>query len=304
MIGPAQGRKSRRDRTRAVADLDELWDFDDPAASETSFRAAIEAGSATDDPIAVAEARTQLARAIGLQGRFDEGHAILDEVDSTHPMSDRVRVRSRLERGRMHRSGGAETASKAPFAEAWELASELGEDGLAVDAAHMLAIVDAPPGAEAWHERALALADASRDPKVRKWRASLWNNIGWARIERGDHAGALQAFETALAARRERGGGKETRIAEWSVAKALRLLGRADEALAIQERVAAEAEAAGDRDEGYGPEEIGECLLLLGRASEARPHLARAAELLGADPWLVEHEPDRIARLRTLGDLG
>ena len=67
-------------------------------------------------------------------------------------------------------------------------------------------IVDAPPGEPTWHERALELADTSPDPDARRWRGSLWNNIGWARFEAGDFDGALAAFETALAARRNREG--------------------------------------------------------------------------------------------------
>ena len=70
--------------------------------------------------------------------------------------------------------------------------------------------------------------------------------------------------------------------------------GRVAEALAIQERLAAETAAAGDRDDGYGVEEIGECLLALGREDDARPWFTRAAELLGSDAFLAEHEPDRI----------
>ena len=112
--------------------------------------------------------------------------------------------------------------------------------GLAVDAAHMLAIVDAPPGEPTWHERALDLADTSPQPAARRWRGSLWNNIGWARFEAGDLDGALAAFETALAARREQAQPKETRIAEWCVARCLRAQGRVTEALAIQERLADE----------------------------------------------------------------
>ena len=290
-----------------MADLDELWDFDDAVASEARFRAAVAAGIEGGDLGAAAEARTQLARAVGLQGRFEEGHAILDEVeaaDAAQGVGDRIRVRARLERGRLYRSAEAEADSVGPFLEAWGLASTLGEDGLAVDAAHMLALVEAPPGADEWHRRALALADTSPQPAARRWRASLWNNIGWARLEGGDRAGALTAFETALAARRERGGVKEIRIAEWSVGRALRALGRDEEALTVQLRVAAERTAAGDRDDGYGAEEIGECLLALGREAEARPHVARAAELLAADPWLAEHEPERLARLRSLGRPG
>ncbi len=140
-----------------------------------------------------------------------------------------------------------------------------------------------------------------RQPAARRWRGSLWNNIGWARFEAGDLDGALTAFETALAARREQAQPKETRIAEWCVARCLRAQGRVADALAIQERLAAETAAAGDRDDGYGAEEIGECLLALGREDDARPWFARAAELLGSDAFLAEHEPDRIERLRRLG---
>jgi tetratricopeptide (TPR) repeat protein len=281
--------------------LDDLWDYDDPAASEARFRTAIEAAEAGGDPAAADEARTQLARALGLQGRFGDGHEVLDRIDTDHPADDRIRVRARLERGRLFRSGDEGAASVAPFVGAWELARALGDDGLAVDAAHMLAIVDAPPGEATWHERALELADTSPEPAARRWRGSLWNNIGWARFVAGDLDGALPAFETALGARREQGQPRETRVAEWCVARCVRALGRPAEALAVQKRLAAETAAAGDPESGYGAEEIGECLLDLGRAEEARPHLARAAELLGADTWLAEHEPDRIARLRRLG---
>ncbi len=281
--------------------LDELWDFDDPVASEARFREAVESADAAGDASAADEARTQLARSLGLQDRFDEGHLTLDRVDAEHPADDRVRLRSRLERGRLLRSGGDPHAAKAPFEGAWELARELGEDGLAVDAAHMLAIVDAPPGEATWHERALELADTSPSPAARKWRGSLWNNIGWARFEAGDREAALAAFETALEARREQGQPKETRIAEWCVARCLRALGRAADALAIQQRLAAETAAAGESEDGYGSEEIGECLLELDRADEARPYFARAAELLGADAHLAEQEPDRLERLRRLG---
>jgi tetratricopeptide (TPR) repeat protein len=283
-----------------VPPLDDLWDHDDPAASEARFRASIEAAEADGDIPAADEARTQLARAVGLQDRFADGHEILDRVDADHPAEDRIRIRALLERGRLARSSGDVASSVAPFEGAWGLARTLGDDALAVDAAHMLAIVDAPPGEATWHERALELADTSADPAARKWRGSLWNNIGWARFEAGDFDGALAAFETALVARQEQGQAKETRIAEWCVARCIRALGRPADALALQERLAAETAAAGEPESGFGAEEIGECLLDLGRTEEARPYLGRAAELLGADAWLVEHEPERIARLRQL----
>lgn len=286
-------------------DLDALWDFDDVAASGARFRAAIDAAEASGDGAAADEARTQMARVLGLLARFEDGDTILDEVDAAHPAEDRVGVRSRLERGRLRRSSGDVTSSIEPFLAAWDLARTIGEDGLAVDAAHMLAIVDAPPGETTWHERALSLAEVSPDPAARRWRGSLWNNMGWARFGTSDATadlvGALAAFETALAARREQGKPKETRIAEWCVARCLRALGRTDEALAILVRIGAEAAAVGDPEDGDVSEETGECLLALGRAGEARPQFARAAVLLGEDAGLAEQEPARIARLRELG---
>jgi tetratricopeptide (TPR) repeat protein len=284
-----------------MAALDDLWDHEDPAATEERFRAAIEGADARGDHAAANEARTQLARSLGLLGRFDEARAVLDRVEADCPAADRIRVRARLERGRLSRSSGDPAASVRSFEGAWQLARSLGEDGLAVDAAHMLALVDAPPGEQAWHQRALDLADTSPDPAARRWRGSLWNNIGWARFGAGDLGGAMAAFETALAARRQQGQPRETRVAEWCVARCLRALGRPAEALAIQERLAAETRAAGEPEDGYGAEETGECLLAMGREEEARPHLVRAAAMLGRDTWLAEHEPDRIARLRRLG---
>src|SRR4029077_1398077 len=209
---------------RRVPPLDDLWDYDDPVASEARFRTAIEAAEAGGAPKAADETRTQLARALGLQGRCEAGPAILDRVETDHPADDRIRVRARLERGRLWRASADVAASMAPFEEAGELARTLGEDGPAVDAAHMLAIVDAPPGEATWHQRALELADTSPDPTAGKWRGSLWNNVGWARFDAGDLDGALAAFETALATRRERGEAKETRIAEWCVARCIRAL--------------------------------------------------------------------------------
>jgi hypothetical protein len=46
---------------------------------------------------------------------------------------------------------------------------------------------------------------------------------------------------------------------------------------------------------------MGECLLALGRADEARPHFARAYELLSQDEWFPADEKQRLARMKELG---
>ncbi|HET6241644.1 MAG TPA: hypothetical protein VFD99_06620, partial [Arthrobacter sp.] len=74
--------------------LDRLWDFDNPGLSEARFRAA--AADPNFDADERAELATQLGRAIGLQGRFEQADALLDAIDGDEPT---VAVRVLLERG-------------------------------------------------------------------------------------------------------------------------------------------------------------------------------------------------------------
>lgn len=277
-----------------------LWNFSDPSGSERRFRTLL--GRVQGDPEAEAVVRTQIARAEGLGRRFDDAHATLDAVEgSPTARGARVAVRLALERGRLFNSARDSGRARPLFARAWERAQAAGEEALAIDAAHMLAIVETDPVLEAtWNERALALAEASSDPLARRWRASLLNNLGWTRHGGGRHAEALELFTRALAAREEMGDAASIRVARWCVARVLRSLGSVDEALALQRRLEAEWGAAGAPD-GFVFEEIAECLLVLGRGEEARPWFARAHEELAKDPWLAEAEPERLARLRQLG---
>ena len=173
------------DRLRA------LWDFDDLETSETRFRAQL-AAETTD--AGRAEVLTQLARVEGLRDRFEECDALLAEAAALGG----AEVRVLLERGRRERSSGRPGAGLAEFEQAFEAARASGEDVLAADAAHMLAIVG---DSEAWTARGVEIAAGSDDPGVRYWLGPLYNNVGWVRLEAGDAAGALEAFELALASR-------------------------------------------------------------------------------------------------------
>ncbi|MEJ2132908.1 MAG: hypothetical protein P8Y95_15105, partial [Gammaproteobacteria bacterium] len=72
--------------TNAVANelpaVDSGWNYQDASASEANFRALIAQARDAEQQAYVAEAMTQLARSIGLQRRFDEAHAVLDEVET------------------------------------------------------------------------------------------------------------------------------------------------------------------------------------------------------------------------------
>jgi hypothetical protein len=78
------------------------------------------------------------------------------------------RVRYLLERGRAINSSGQPQQSRAVFLEAFELASALRFDFHAIDAAHMLGIVEQSSGEQMlWNEIALAIAEKSADPGAR-----------------------------------------------------------------------------------------------------------------------------------------
>jgi tetratricopeptide (TPR) repeat protein len=277
------------------ARIDELWDFDDPAASASRFREAA-ANASTERERAILE--TQAARALGLQQRFDEAFALLDALQPPHGEDSELEVRSALERGRAHNSTGERDAARPLFEAAFELASSRGMENLAVDALHMMAIVAEPAEQLALNERAIAIAEGASDPRARQWLASLYNNTGWTRFDAGELDEALRLFELALEERRKRADPRTTNIARWAVARTLRAKGRTAEALAEQQAIQS-ANAEAGIDDPYVDEEIAECLLALGRPEEARPHFARAAAGLEAE--LSHSEPARIARLQELG---
>lgn len=283
-----------------LTDFDALWDYDNPAETESKFRALVPVARDSDDAAYYVELLTQIARTEGLQHKFEEAHATLDAVDTLLANGltrNRAHVRYMLERGRVFNSSKHPGEARRLFVEAWEMAKAISEDALAVDAAHMVGIVELSAGQMEWNLKALALAEKSADPRARKWLGSLYNNLGWTHHEAGRYAEALDLFEKGVRFRAELKQESELRIAKWCVARCLRSMGRVDEALARQQALLAEA---GSSSDGYVYEEMGECLLALNKTDEARPYFAQAYELLSQDSWLVENEAGRVARLKEL----
>jgi len=262
-----------------------LWDFDDLDTSEARFRAQLD--EETTDA-GRAEVLSQLARIEGLRANYEQCDLLLDEAEALGGAQARVL----LERGRRARSSGRPGAGQAEFEQAFELARANGEDVLAVDAAHMVAIVD---DMEAWTARGVEIAASSDDPGVRYWLGPLYNNVGWSRYEAGDTAGALEAFELALASReRDDPRPYALAIARYAVGKALRAAGRADEAAEALEQCVAWADEAGVEDD-YFHEELAEDYAALGKRAEASEQARRALALISE-----VDEPTRVARLREL----
>ena len=280
----------------AAADIDSMWEYGDPAASERRFREALGKGSADDD----LELTTQIARTYSLRARYADAHRALDAIQpQLTTTTARVNALYLLERGRTLRSSGDPAAARPLFRQAYDVALGATETGLAVDAAHMLALVTPLAEAGAWTETGVGLARSApaADAKARGLLPALLNNHAWNLYDAGRPEDALPVFIEAETAWRATGRQPQGRIATWSVARCLRSLGRYDEALGLQRKLELEWSTSGGSD-GYVFEEIAENLDRLGRASEAKPYYARAVDALGKDPAFVRDHAARLQRLK------
>jgi len=274
-------------------DIYSLWDYDQPAESEQRFRAALTT-AAGDFRL---ELLTQIARTLGLRQRYAEAHQLLDEIEpQLRSAGPAPRLRYLLERGRTYRSAGEPATARPLFVSAWELGEKIGNEDLAIDALHMIAIVDGGERGIEWNLKALPLARAARDPRARRWAASLLNNLGWESRKLGRHEQALQYFRESVVAYEARGELGTIRIARWQVARTLRDLGRHDEALTALYQLETELATAKLTD-GYVFEEIAENLEAQGKSAAARPYFAKALQELATDSSLARDEPQRLARL-------
>jgi tetratricopeptide (TPR) repeat protein len=254
----------------------QLWNFSNPSESEHRFRDAM-AGTRGDLRL---ELKTQIARTYSLRKRFDDAHKLLDEIEPRLKDAGlKPRLRYLLERGRTFNSSGDKARAHPLFLRAWELARTGEEEDLAIDAAHMVAIVEGGEKALQWNLMALPLAASAKDVEARRWKAPLLNNIGYELKVLGRYDEALGYFEQALVAYEERGDKDAIRVAQWMIANTLRMLRKFDAALAIQLRLEKEFAADG-RVDGYVLEEIAELYESLGDSAKAKPYFRRAAEEL------------------------
>ena len=278
-----------------AVDIDVLWEYGDPTASEARFRAAL-ADSQGDARL---ELLTQIARTYSLRGRFDDAHRTLNELKSDLASAGPApRVRYLLERGRTFNSSGLPERARPLFIEAWDLARGSHIDGLAVDAAHMVAITHGGTDAAIeWNRKGLAVARGSADVKAQALIPAMLNNTAWDLHDMGRYAQALPLFEEALKEWIARSKPAQIHFARWSVGRCLRSLGRFPEALSLQLALESD-DAAQNVVDGYVLEEIAENYDAIGKQREARSYYARAASALAEDTEFVKDNPERLARLR------
>jgi tetratricopeptide (TPR) repeat protein len=220
--------------------IDRMWDFADPAASEERFRAA-----AADESLSAhgrAVMATQLARAMGIQHRDDDALAVLAELETaetgdSEEESAELRARIALERGRMAAAGERLDEAVPEFTRAVREAALGGSTFVVLDSLHMLALNDAGHEEE-WAAEGFDILEGVRDPRLKRWGVALHNNLGWTKHDGGDAKAALYHFQKAVEAADRYGTAGQQHVARWSVGRALRTLGRTDEALEIQRELA------------------------------------------------------------------
>ncbi len=125
-----------------LPDFDSFWDYDHPGATERRFRELLPAALDSRDFPYLTQLLTQIARAEGLQRKFQDAHNTLDRVEKAllkAEADDKTKVRYLLERGRVFNSSGKRDEARPLFLQALDLAVQSKDDFNAVDAAHMIA---------------------------------------------------------------------------------------------------------------------------------------------------------------------
>lgn len=210
-------------------EIDALWDYNDPAATEIKFRELLSQADLHTDIIF--EIQTQIARTYSLRKMYDQAHTLLDTLAvNLMTRSPLLRCRYALERGRCFNSSGDKASARPLFLEAYAAALEFKADFYIIDALHMLAIADAEKCFE-WNEKALHIANSTADQRARDWLSSLYNNIGWDHYDHHDYASALSYFQKSLSYTIERNLISKKYYALWAVSHVYRMLGQIQQAL-------------------------------------------------------------------------
>lgn len=235
--------------------IDALWDYGNPELSERRFLAALD-GATQDDSLIL---KTQIARTHGLRRDFLKARewlaALEPELSRATP---EVQVRFFLERGRTFASTAHSESDRTPaslelarrdFLQAYELAAGAQLDDLAIDALHMMPVVEVDPDRQlAWNERALAYLQRSAQPEAKRWEGSLRHNLGYGLHLKGRFEEALAQFRLSRAAYERNGRVRNARIADWMVAWTLRAQKKHAQALAIQLQLERAWDADGEPD--------------------------------------------------------
>lgn len=285
-------------------EFDKLWNYNKPEETADKFRELLPKIKASGEKSAYLQLLTQLARTQSLQLKFDESHKILDEIEPE--LTDDLKlakIRYLLERGRTFNSSKQKEKAKELFLQAYNIGKDSNGQEFeyyTVDAAHMMGIAESPDEGIKWNETGIELAENSKDERTKGWLGAFYNNTGWTYHDEKNYEKALSLFEKNVKWNSERNNDQKLITAKWSVGRALRSLGRIDEALKIHDALLKEIEEKKLESDGYIFEELGECNLIKGDNEKSKKNFAIAYEMLSKDKWLAEYEKERLERMKHL----
>lgn len=220
------------------------------------------------------------------------------------------KITALLESGRKFISDKRPSQARPLFVEAWNEAVNAGEDYLAIDAAVMMAEIEPRKQQQEWIERGIELAERSPKADAKKWLGALYTNMAWRYYNLRRYDLTLEAFDKALShLKSQQGSEREVFVARWSIGKVYRVMGRTEDALAVQNSLLAELGIGGVQD-GRLYEELAECLHTLKRSTEARVYFDLAYRELsrehdiesgGGGETNGDIQPSRLKRLKDLG---
>lgn len=285
-------------------DIDGFWTKPTFADSENEITARLPAHWATQWSSQSVELLTQLARAQALQGHLPRAKATLDQAQqmissSKQKFEPRIEIRWHLENGRVHGLGMNLARAHDSFVQAWTMANGHKLEFFAVDAALMLSTIRPPKFQNEWLQKALALAQSSNDPQVRLWLSQLLFLEGWHAFDFREFDRALDCFEKAMA---QPGAGDEAwklMSMQWSRARAMRAVGKVEQALASQQMLLTDMSLVGNID-GHVYLEIAECQQLLNQTELARGNFELAYGELSAPGWYADNRGDELKRMKYL----
>ncbi len=181
---------------------------------------------------AYVEACAQVARMESLTGSLTDGEPWL-QLAMRRASRDEPLGWSRLQQvlGIFERESGSRDSAVKRFKALYDycLKNQLYER--AIDAAHHVVLASDDSAEQmVWSQKGIDAAEAGG---LQGWLAVLWNNKGSALEDQGRWGDALVAYRTAKTYHYQTGNKQRMLIADWAVARALRMTGARDEAWAM-----------------------------------------------------------------------
>ncbi len=282
--------------------IGDMWDYSDPQATEKNFLEKMKEHS--NSAFDVWELQTQVARALGLQGKFIKAVQILDSIQAGLEYSpvceakDLVGIRYNLERGRILLLTEKVEDSIRYFRFALKMAMKIKADDLSIDAIKMLLRVTSINERIEFGLKGINIAIERGNENLYSSIGELATVVGQAYLANKEYQKAIEQFMHARDIFSKLIDAENARITRRSICIAQRGLGNYKEAL-LELRIQEEWLKKSNDSDGIIFEEIAENLLALGHNSSS-VYFCKALECFKAEGLIINMDPNRISRIREL----